>query len=243
MNLTEKIRKNAGSKLQNIVLPETNDVRVLQAAEILQKEKLVIPILLGEPAVISKLAEDNNISLDSVEIIDPQKSEHTAQYANDYYELRKHKGMTQEQAQDIVKTPLFFAAFMLKNNMAVGAVAGSDSPTADVMRSAIQVVGVAPGINAVSSSFVMVFQDGRELTFGDCAVIPNPDQDQLTSIAISSAKTHERLVGKTANVAMLSFSTKGSAIHEDVEKVVAATEQVKQLAPELNVDGDRKSVV
>ena len=147
--------------------------------------------------------------MDSVEIIDPQKSEHTVQYANDYYELRKHKGMTQEQAQDIVKTPLFFAAFMLKNNMAVGAVAGSDSPTADVMRAAIQVVGVAPGIKAVSSSFVMVFQDGRELTFGDCAVIPNPDQDQLTSIAISSAKTHERLVGKKANVAMLSFSTKG----------------------------------
>jgi phosphate acetyltransferase len=134
--------------------------------------------------------------------------------------------------------PLFFAAMMLRNGQAAGAVAGSLSPAADVMRAAIQVVGVAKGMKAVSSSFVMVMPDGHEFTFGDCAVIPNPDAEQLASIAVSSAKTHQRLVGSEPMVAMLSFSTKGSAKHEDADKVIAATQLVKTMDPELNVDGE-----
>lgn len=238
MNLINNIRLNAQKDQKPIVLPEANDPRVLKAAEILKKENLVVPILLGDEQEISKLAKENDISLQGVQIINPLNANNTEEYAEAYYALRKHKGMTKEQAVDVVQLPLFYGAFMLKTGKAVGAVAGSLSPTADVMRAAIQVVGVAPGIKAVSSSFVMVMPDGRAMTFGDCAVIPKPDVEQLASIAVSSAKTHERLVGEKANVAMLSFSTKGSAIHEDVDKVLSATELVKTQTPELNVDGE-----
>lgn len=238
MGLIEKIRSNAQSNLKTIVFPESTDLRVLRAVQILHDEKLATPVLLGDEKKINTLALENDVLLDGIQIINPANSDKLSAYAKEYYSLRKHKGMSQEQAREIVAQPLFFGAFMLRNGEAAGAVAGSESPTADVMRAAIQVVGVAPGIKAVSSSFIMVLPDGREFTFGDCAVIPNPDPDQLASIAISSAKTHERLVSETPNVAMLSFSTKGSAIHEDVDKVVAATILVKQLAPTLNIDGE-----
>lgn len=238
MNLIENIRNNAAQELKTIVLPESQDPRVLKAAQYLRENKLAEPILLGTPATVRALAIEHGVTLDGIKIIDPQEANDTSKYADEYYELRKHKGMTQEQAKEIVKHPLFYAAFMLKNGHAAGAVAGSEAPTSDVMRAGIQVVGVAEGMKAVSSSFVMVLKDGRALTFGDCAVIPNPDVEQLASIAISSAKTHERLVGETPNVAMLSFSTKGSAKHEDAEKVIDASEKVKHQAPALNVDGE-----
>ncbi len=238
MGLIEQIRKNAREEVKTILLPEPTDPRVLTAAEILKRENLVIPVLLGNEQEIKKIAQEENISIDGIQIIDPSLSDKTAGFAEEYFQLRKHKGMTEAQASENVKHPLFFGAFMLRNNLAAGAVAGSLSPTADVMRAAIQVVGTAPGIKAVSSSFVMVLTDGRALTFGDCAVIPNPNEEQLASIAVSSAKTHERLVGEKPNVAMLSFSTKGSAKHEDADKVINATQMVKELAPELNVDGE-----
>lgn len=238
MKLIESIRGNAAKELKVIVLPESQDPRVLKAAQYLYENHLVEPILLGEMSKVKALAQESGVLLDGIKIIDPQSAEDTAKFAEEYYELRKHKGMTREQAQEVVRDPLFYAAFMLRNGIAAGAVAGSDSPTADTMRAGIQVVGVAEGMKAVSSSFVMVLTDGRALTFGDCAVIPNPDVGQLASIAISSAKTHQRLVGETPNVAMLSFSTKGSAKHEDAEKVILATEQVKVQAPALNVDGE-----
>lgn len=238
MKLIENIRQNAAKEYKTIVLPETQDPRVLKAAHFLNENRLVNPVLLGNPSTIHSLAREHRLDLQGIQIIDPQAADDTSKYAEEYFELRKHKGITLDQAQDIVKHPLFYAAFMLRSGKAAGAVAGSDSPTADVMRAGIQVVGVAEGMKAVSSSFVMVLTDGRALTFGDCAVIPNPDKEQLASIAISSAKTHERLVGETPNVAMLSFSTKGSAKHEDAEKVIEATEEVKKYAPSLNVDGE-----
>ncbi len=238
MNLVEQIRRNARGEIKTILLPEPKDPRVLKAAESLKKENLVLPVLLGNEQEINKLAEEESIALNDIQIIDPQHSGKTAGFAQEYFQLRKHKGMTEAQAAETVKNPLFYAAFMLRNDLAAGAVAGSLSPTADVMRAAIQVVGTAPGIKAVSSSFVMVLTDGRIFTFGDCAVIPNPNEEQLASIAISSAKTHERLAGETPNVAMLSFSTKGSAKHEDAEKVINATQLVKALEPALNVDGE-----
>ena len=238
MKLIDDIRNNAAKKTRPIVLPESNDPRVLKAASFLKKENLVIPILLGEPATVQKLATENNVQLEGIEIIDPTTSPEVDAYAEEYYELRKHKGMTREAAAETVRHPLFFGAFMLRHGKAAGAVAGSLSPTADVMRAAIQVVGVAPGIKAVSSSFVMVMPDDRAMTFGDCAVIPNPDAVQLASIAISSAKTHQSLVGSEPNVAMLSFSTKGSAKHEDADKVIEATKLVQNQAPKLNIDGE-----
>jgi len=238
MSLIDKIRANAQKEKKRIILPESNDSRVLQAAEILQKDGLVMPVLLGKQETIETLAREAGVVLNGVEIIDPLHSDQTGTFSDQYYELRKHKGMTRGKADEIVRMPLFFAAMRLRNGQAAGAVAGSLSPTADVMRAAIQVVGMEPGMKAVSSSFVMVLPDGREMTFGDCAVIPNPNVEQLASIAVSSAKTHERIVNSKPMVAMLSFSTKGSAKHEDADKVIEATEMVKKMAPQLNVDGE-----
>ncbi len=238
MSLIDRIQANAKNDKKKIVLPEPADPRVLKAAEQLQQKELVQPILLGNPETIKTLAKQEGVSVDGIEIIDPAVSDQIQEFAAQYYELRKHKGMTPEKAEEVVRMPLFFAAMMLRNGQAAGAVAGSLSPTADVMRAAIQVVGVAEGMKAVSSSFVMVMPDGRAFTFGDCAVIPNPDAEQLASIAVSSAKTHQRLVGSEPMVAMLSFSTKGSAKHEDADKVIAATDLVKTLAPQLKVDGE-----
>lgn len=238
MNLIDKIRNSSKSDLKKIVFPETDDPRILKAAQYLYENKLTTPVLLGNPQKVNKRAEENSVRLDGILIIDPATSEDRQKFAEQYYQLRKHKGISKEEAEQAVLKPLFFGAFLVRTGQVSGAVGGSISPTADVMRAAIQVVGMADGIKAVSSSFLMVMPDGKELTFGDCAVIPNPDVDQLASIAVSSAKTHERLIGETPYVAMLSFSTKGSAKHEDVDKVVQATQKVKELSPGLNVDGE-----
>ncbi len=238
MDLISKIRTNAKNKINKVVFPEGAEPRIIKAAEFLQKNHLVMPILIGNKDEINKIAVENGLSLEGIDIIDPDKSSKTTEYAEAYYELRKHKGVTREEADQVVRNPLFFGAFIVRSGAAAGAVAGSINVTGDVLRAAIQVIGMAEGLKAVSSSFIMVMPDGREFTFGDCAVIPNPDEDQLASIAISSAKTHQKLVGSEPIVSMLSFSTKGSASHEDAEKVVNATEKVKQSAPNLKVDGE-----
>ncbi len=238
MTLIEKIRNNAKNNLKPIVLPEGEEIRIIKAAEFLNNEKLVIPILVGDKERIQKIAGENNCSIDGVEIRDPHNCPNTASFAEEYYELRKKKGATPEIANETVRNPLYYGAFMVRNNQAAGAVAGSINTTGDVLRAAIQVVGVAPGIKAVSSCFIMVLSDGKEYTFGDCAVIPNPDAGQLASIAMSSSATHKGLVGEEPYVAMLSFSTKGSAQHEDVDKVIEATNTVKELKPELKIDGE-----
>lgn len=238
MTLIEKIRNNARKSLKTIVLPEGEEVRIIKAAEFLNAEKLVIPILIGSKGRIQKIAAENNCNIKGIEIRDPQQCPNTASFADEYYELRKGKGATVEIANETVKNPLYYGAFMVCNNQAAGAVAGSINATGDVLRAAIQVVGVAEGIKAVSSCFIMVMPDGREYTFGDCAVIPNPDVAQLASIAMSSANTHKGLVGEEPYVSMLSFSTKGSAKHDDVDKVIEATHEVKELIPELKIDGE-----
>lgn len=238
MELIERIRTQAKDKFKRIVLPEGTEPRVQKAALFLKQNGLAEPVLLGNESEIDRTATENGIKLDSIEKIDPQQAKAAAEYAGLYYELRKHKGISREEAAHIVKNELYFGAFLVRTGKAAGAVAGSVNTTGDVMRAAIQVVGMAEGIKAVSSSFLMVMPDGRIFTFGDCAVIPNPDPDQLASIAISSAKTHKLLVGTEPAVALLSFSTKGSAKHEDVEKVTLALDQVKKLQPGLNIDGE-----
>ncbi len=238
MKFIEKIRTTAKKELKKIVLPETYDPRILKAAAILVEQKLALPVLLGKEEQIKQDAQKDGVNLDNIEIVDYLQSPLMQNFTEEYLELRKHKGMTPEKAAQALESPLFFAAFLVRHNLVSGAVAGSVSTTGDVMRAAIQVVGLAEGISAVSSSFVMVLPNGKELTFGDCAVIPNPDSKQLASIAISSAKTHQRLVGQEPKVAMLSFSTKGSAKHEDVDKVLEALEMIKKQAPEMNIDGE-----
>ena len=238
MTLVEKIRNNAKQNFKTIVLPEGEEIRIIKAAEFLYAEKLVVPILIGNKDGIQKIALENKCNIDDIEIRDPQNCPNTESFVNEYYELRKKKGATPEIANQTVKDPLYYGAFMVRNNQAAGAVAGSINTTGDVLRAAIQVVGVAPGIKAVSSCFIMVMPDGVEYTFGDCAVIPNPDASQLASIAMSSSATHKGLVGEEPYVAMLSFSTKGSAEHDDVDKVIEATQMVKELMPELKIDGE-----
>jgi len=239
MNFIEKIQTNARQKNTNtIVLPEGTEPRMIKAARILKDRELVVPVLLGNREEINKLASGEGIPVDDVQIIDPEQSDKQKSYAESYYELRKHKGVTPEDAKKVVRNPLFFGAFMVRNGEAQGAVAGSVNTTGDVLRAAIQVVGLAKGINVVSSCFIMVLKDGKELAFGDCAVIPDPDAEQLASIAVSSAETFKRLVGTEPKVAMLSFSTKGSASHEDADKVISATEIVRKSNPQLKIDGE-----
>jgi phosphate acetyltransferase len=238
MNFIEKIRTKAKENLKTIVLPEGEEPRMIEAAAFLKKEKLVTPVLLGSGNKIADAAKRLNADIRDIEIIDPAVSDKLENFATTYYELRKKKGITLEDAREAVKNPLFFGAFMLRTGMVDSALAGSINATGNVLRAAIQVVGLAEGIKVVSSSFAMILQDGREFTFADCAVIPDPDAEQLASIAISSTNTHKKLFGSDANVAMLSFSTKGSASHPSVDKVVEATNLVKKNAPMINVDGE-----
>ena len=238
MDFIEKIRNKAKRNLKTIVLPEGEEPRMIEAAAFLKKEKLVTPILLGNPKTISAKAEELNTNLNDIQIIDPSIAKEAEEFATDYFELRKHKGVTLEEAAKTVKDPLFFGAFMLRKGIVDSALAGSINATGNVLRAAIQVVGLSAGIKVVSSSFAMILKDGNEFTFADCAVIPDPDEEQLASIAISSTRTHEKLIGTKPNVAMLSFSTKGSAAHPAVDKVINALNLIKTNAPEINIDGE-----
>jgi phosphate acetyltransferase len=238
MEIIEKIRELAKNKQKTIVLPEGEDERVIKAAGFLQEEEFVKPILLGNPEEIKQSAQSLNIDVSTIEIMNPEFSPYHEEWKNKFFELRKHKNITLEQADAALKDPLFFGAFVVREGLADGAVAGSINTTGNVLRAGIQIVGLEENVSVVSSSFIMALKDGKILTFADCAVIPAPDSEQLASIAISSAMTHERLVGETPNIAMLSFSTKGSASHDDVDKVLSATSLVKEKMPELKIDGE-----
>ncbi len=238
MELITRIRHEAKKTLKPIVLPEGMEDRVIRAARILASEKIVQPILLGDEKNIKQKSEELKIDLSDVTIINPQSDQELKNYANKYYELRKPKGMTPELARETILNPLYFGAMMVREKMAAGAVAGSINTTGDVLKAAIQIVGLMQNIKVVSSSFLMILKNGEILTFADCAVIPDPDPEQLASIAISSAKTHQKLVGSEPGVAMLSFSTKGSAKHPLADKVVEALQIVKKIEPSLNIDGE-----
>ena len=238
MEIIEKFRQLAKTKQRTIVFPEGEEERVIKAAIFLAKNELVIPILLGNQNKIKTLATSIDFEKTAIEIIDPSNSDYQTTWANNYYEMRKHKGMTPEQAEAIIKDPLYFGAFMLKNGLTDGVVAGSINTTGDVLRAAIQIVGLAPNVSVVSSSFIMALKDGKILTFADCAVIPDPDEEQLASIAISSATTHKKLVESEPYVAMLSFSTKGSAKHPLVDKIINAKSVVQKKEPRLKIDGE-----
>ena len=237
MELLNQIKEKARSRNKTIVLPESHDERVLKAAEILTKEKICKVITLGNPAKVNEDAKKLGVDLTGVEIIAHTTHPKFDEFANIYYELRKKKGMAPEQARETLKRDLFFAAMMLREGLVDGSVAGSFASTADVMKAGIQIVGMPEGISIVSSFFLMIFPQ-KNYSFADCAVVPNPDAEQLADIAISTADNHKKLTGEEPLVAMLSFSTKGSATHELVDKVIKATELVKVKRADLQVDGE-----
>ena len=231
------IKSKASQKKKTIVLPESHDERVLKAVETLTKQKIASIITLGNEEKIFNDVKRFNIDLSNVRIIDPEKSEKFDSYTNSFYELRKKKGLTIEQAREIMRRDLFFGAMMVKEGIADGSVAGSTASTADVLRAGIQCIGMADGISIVSSFFLMVFPE-KTYTFSDCGVVPDPNAEQLADIAISAADNHHKLTGEIPVVAMLSFSTKGSAQHESVEKVIEATKIAKNKRTDLMIDGE-----
>ncbi len=235
--LLDQIIQKAALRKKTILLPESHDDRVLKAAESIIKKGFAQVITLGNPEKVSKRALEMGISLQGVRIVDFEKSEKLSDFANIYYNKRKAKGVTIEQAREVMKRDLFFGAMMVAEGMVDCSVAGSFASTGDVMRAAIQCVGMKPGIAIVSSFFLMVYPEFT-YSFADCAVVPNPDAAQLADIAISTADNHSVLTGETAFVAMLSFSTKGSAEHELIDKVRKATQIVKEKRPDINVDGE-----
>lgn len=230
MDVLAEIRERARRKNARIVLPEASDERVLRAATILKSEGLVQPVLVAERGMGS--------APPGVEVIDPERDPRTSDaFAKRLAERRKKKGMSLEAAQEQMKNSLFFGAALVASGDCQGGVAGSTASTADVLRAGLQVIGLQSGLSTVSSCFLMVMED-RTLTYGDCGVVPNPTSEQLVDIAIATSESHRRLAGQTPKVALLSFSTKGSADHPDVDKVRTAAEMLKAKVPGLSSDGE-----
>ena len=237
IQLLNVIKLKASKLKKTIVLPESHDERVLKAASTLSKEKTVNVITLGNEDKIMNEVKKLGLDFTGVRIIDHLKSEKLSDFTNIFFNIRKHKGITIEQARKTMERDLFFAAMMVKESMADGSVSGSSSSTADVMRAGIQCIGMPEGISIVSSFFLMLFPE-KSYSFADCAVVPNPDAVQLADIAISTAENHRKLTGEEPFIAMLSFSTKGSAQHELADKVIEATKLIKTKRSDLNVDGE-----
>lgn len=237
IELLQQIREKASQRKKTIVLPESHDERVLRAAEILTKEKIASVITLGSEQKIRDDAQKFSVDLQGVRIIDQDKSEKLSDFANIFYNLRKHKGVTIEQARETIRRDIFFAGMMVREGLAHGSVGGSVATTADITRAGIFCVGLGEGMSILSSFFLMVFPD-KVYSFADCAVNPNPDANQLADIAIATADNHKKLTGEEPYIAMLSFSTKGSAEHELIDKVRSATKFVQDKRPDLKVDGE-----
>jgi len=244
MNLIDKIKENARKNKQRIVLPESYEERTLKAADRILKDEIAEIILLGKPEDIHNQSRTLGLKyIDRATLINPQTFDKLESYADMMVDLRKSKGLTKEDAISLLKNPLYFATIMIKYGDADGEVAGADNATGDVLRPAFQYVKTLPGISVVSGAFLMFLKDpeygdGGLMIFADCAVHPDPTDKELAEIAVATAKTTRAIARIEPRIAMLSFSTKGSASHEMVDKVVRATHIAKQIDPSLKIDGE-----
>ena len=244
MELLEQIKENAKKQCKTIVLPEGTEERTIQAADQIIGEGIAKIILIGNPAEIQALAQKHNLkNIGKATVIDPESHATKEQYADLLVELRKSKGMTREQALKLVTDPLYLATLMIKSGDADGEVAGAKNATGDVLRPALQIVKTLPGISVVSGAFLLLtnkpeYGENGLIVCADCAVLPNPTAEELAQIAVSTAGTARAIAKIEPRVAMLSFSTKGSAKNELVDKVVKATELDYQMAPDGEMQAD-----
>ncbi|NLX66979.1 MAG: phosphate acetyltransferase [Bacteroidales bacterium] len=244
MNLLESLIDRAKANKQRIVLPEGTEQRTLTAADQLLRDGVTEIILLGNPAEIQKIAKESGLlNIEKAKIVDPIAHDKKESYIQLLIELRKKKGMTYEQASRLVEEPLYLACLMISAGDADGEIAGAQNTTGDVLRPALQIIKTSPGVRVVSGAFIMFTQtpqygENGTLLFADCAVMPNPTAEELASIAIASAQTMKSMVNVEPRIALLSFSTKGSAEHEMIDKVREATRIANEIAPELQIDGE-----
>jgi phosphate acetyltransferase len=241
----DTIREKARKNLKTVVLPESYDERMLFAAEKIVEQGLAKIIILGNPEEVRSAAKAKGVNLTGVEIEDPSTSSKLPGYTDALVELRKSKGLTADEAKKLLtdKDNLYFAGMMVRQGDAGGQVAGATSTTGNVLKAAFQTVGTAPGIKTVSSYFFMItktpsFGENGIILFADCAVNPNPDAQALAEIAVATARNCKSFLDVEARVAMLSFSTKGSAVHSDVDKVLSAIEIARKIDPSLQIDGE-----
>ena len=244
MDLLTAIKQNAKKVNKHIVLPEGYEERTLKAANKIIEDKIARITLIGDPEDISSKADKFNLThIKNAIIVDPSNHTKKDEYINLMVELRKHKGLTKDKAAELIINPLYLSCLMIKNGDADGEVAGADNATSDVLRPAFQFVKTLPGISVVSGAFIMIVKDknfGEDgiLIFADCAVHPNPNAKELAEIAVATGNTAKAIAKIEPKIAMLSFSTKGSASHELVDKVVEATKIAKEMAPDLKIDGE-----
>ena len=243
MNFIEEMKKRAKTVIKTIVLPEAEDLRVLEAGSKVEKEGFAKIILIGNIEKTKELAKENNIDITNIKIIDPETSEKYEEYTKAFYELRKAKGITEDDAKKIIKNPVYFGMMMVKKEDADGLVSGAAHSTSDTLRPALQILKTAPGTKLVSAFFLMnvpncEYGENGIFVFADSGLNENPDSDKLAEIAASSAKSFEQLVEKEAKVGMLSYSTYGSAKSELTEKVIEATKLLKERYPEIKADGE-----
>lgn len=243
MSFSNEIKTRAKECIKTIILTESEDVRVLTAAEKVTKEGFAKIILIGNEEEAKELAKSNNINIEGIQIIDPSKSEKAEEYANAFYELRKNKGMTIEKARETLKDNMYFGTMMVKLEHADGLVSGACHSTANTLRPALQILKTAPGTKLVSAFFLMVVPECNHgengiFVFGDCGLAEYPSADELSEIAIASSRSFEQLTGKESKTAMLSYSTYESASSESTKKVIEATKLLKEKLPDLICDGE-----
>lgn len=243
MNFIDEIKNKAKKDIKTIVLPEASDIRVLKATDTILKEGFANIVLLGEKEEILNNANDNNLDLSKALIINPIKSNKYKEYVDEFYELRKSKGIDYNKAEELLKDNVYFGMMMVKQGDCDGLVSGAIHSTADTLRPALQILKTAPSTKLVSAFFLMVipnceYGENGVYVFSDCGLNSYPNEEELSEIAISSARSFEQLVGKKAKVAMLSYSTYGSAKSSSIDKVVKATDLVRKKAPDLIIDGE-----